>query len=171
MAYQIPLTIKDTLESIAQGRFVLPAIQRELVWAQEPDRMSRLFDSILRGYPIGTFLFWKVTPEQSKEFHFYEFMLHWHERKHRHNDRLDLADPRELTAILDGQQRLSTLNIGLYGSLAHKLPRKRVDSRDAYPAKRLHVDLRYEPTEDDDLQFGFEFLTDEQAASIGEQHW
>ena len=49
MAYQIPLTIKDTLESIARGGFVLPAIQRELVWAQEPDRMKRLFDSILRG--------------------------------------------------------------------------------------------------------------------------
>lgn len=171
MAYQIPLTIKDTLENIARGRFVLPAIQRELVWAQEPSRMTRLFDSILRGYPIGTFLFWQVTPEQSKEFHFYEFMLNWHERKHRHNDRLHLGEPRELTAILDGQQRLSALNIGLYGSLAHKLPRKRVDSVDAYPAKRLHVDLRYAPTEDDDLQYGFEFLTDDQASAIGEHHW
>src|SRR4051794_36408981 len=133
--------------------------------------MTRLFDSILRGYPIGTFLFWQVTPEQSKEFHFYEFMLHWHERKHRHNDRLHLGEPRELTAILDGQQRLSTLNIGLYGSLAHKLPRKRVDSVDAYPAKRLYVDLRYAPTEDDALQFGFDFLTDDQAAATGEHHW
>jgi hypothetical protein len=171
VAYQIPLTIKDTLENIAQNRFVLPAIQRELVWAQEPERMTRLFDSILRGYPIGTFLFWKVTPDQSKEFHFYEFMLHWHERKHRHNDRLHVGDPRELTAILDGQQRLSTLNIGLYGSLASKLPRKRVDSVDAYPPKHLHVDLRYEPNEDDDLQYGFEFLTAEQASTSGERHW
>ncbi len=75
VAYQIPLTIKDTLESINRNELVLPAIQRELVWAQEPERMTRLFDSILRGYPIGTFLFWKVTPEKSKEFHFYEFML------------------------------------------------------------------------------------------------
>lgn len=171
MAYQIPLTIKDTLENIAQNKYVLPAIQRELVWAQEPERMTRLFDSILRGYPIGTFLFWKVTPEQSKEFHFYEFMLHWHERKHRHNDRAHVAEPRELVAILDGQQRLSTLNIGLYGSLAHKLPRKRVDSLDAYPAKRLYVDLCYAPTEDDDLQYGFEFLTEKQAAPSEGHHW
>jgi hypothetical protein len=171
VAYQIPLTIKETLENIAQNRFVLPAIQRELVWAQEPERMTRLFDSILRGYPIGTFLFWKVTPEQSKEFHFYEFMLHWHERKHRHNDRTHVAEPRELVAILDGQQRLSTLNIGLYGSLAHKLPRKRVDSVDAYPPKRLYVDLRYEATEDDDLQYGFEFLTDDQATNDEGHHW
>lgn len=171
VAYQIPLTIKDTLENIARNRFVLPAIQRELVWAREPERMTRLFDSILRGYPIGTFLFWKVTPEQSKLFHFYEFMLHWHERKHQHNDRLHLAEPRELTAILDGQQRLSTLNIGLYGSLAHKLPRKRVDSVDAYPPKQLYVDLRYVPSEDDDLQYGFDFLTDEDASREGDRHW
>lgn len=171
MAYQTPLTIKETLEEIARGKYVLPAIQRELVWAQEPDRMTRLFDSILRGYPIGTFLFWKVTPEQSKQFHFYEFMLHWHERKHRHNDRLHVGEPRDLVAVLDGQQRLSTLNIGLYGSLAHKLPRKRVDSVDAYPAKRLHIDLRYSPGEDDDLQYAFEFLTDEQAAQRGASHW
>lgn len=100
MAYQTPLTIKDTLESIAQTRYVLPAIQREFVWAQDPDRMCRLFDSILRGYPIGTFLFWKVSPEQSKEFYFYEFMLDWHERKHRHNDRAHIGEARELVAIL-----------------------------------------------------------------------
>lgn len=173
MAYQTPLTIKDTLEGIAETRFVLPAIQRELVWAQEPERMCRLFDSILRGYPIGTFLFWKVSPEQSKEFHFYEFMLDWHERKHRHNDRAHIGEPRDLVAILDGQQRLTTLNIGLYGSLAHKLPRKRVDSVDAYPPKRLHLDLRYEPTEDDDFEYGFAFLTDAQvaAADSAEHHW
>lgn len=171
MAYQTPLTIKETLEEISRGRYVLPAIQRELVWANEPSRMTRLFDSILRGYPIGTFLFWKVTPEQSKEFRFYEFMLHWHEQKHRHNDALNLADPRDLTAILDGQQRLTTLNIGLYGSLAHKLPYKRPDSVDAYPPKRLYVDLRHEPSEDDDLEYRFEFLTDEQRNRDDRAHW
>jgi len=171
MAYKTPITIKEALEDIAQNRFVLPAIQRELVWAQEPERMARLFDSILRGYPIGTFLFWKVPPEQSKQFHFYEFMRDWHERKHRHNDRVHIAEPRDLTAILDGQQRLSSLNIGLYGSLAHKLPRKRVDSLDAYPQKHLYVDLRYNPSEDDDLQFGFQFLTPEQAAPSEGSHW
>lgn len=170
MAYQIPLTIKDTLEAINDKRFVLPAIQRELVWAQEPERMCRLFDSILRGYPIGTFLFWKVSPENSREFHFYEFMLDWHERNHRHNDRLAIAQPRELTAILDGQQRLSTLNIGLYGSLAHKIPGKRADSINAYPTKRLYLDLRHEPTVDDDLEFSFQFLTDAQRAAADPEH-
>lgn len=171
MAYQIPLTIKDTLRGIADEKFVLPAIQREFVWATEPERMARLFDSILRGYPIGTFLFWKVAPETSRDFHFYEFLREWHERKKQHNERLHLPEARELTAILDGQQRLTTLNIGLHGSIAHKLPRKKVDSIDAYPPKRLYVDLRHKPTEDDDLQYRFEFITDEQAGRQAENHW
>lgn len=170
MAYQIPLTIKEVLESIARQRYVLPAIQREFVWADEPSRMARLFDSVLRGYPIGTFLFWRVTPETSKQFHFYEVMVDWHERKHRHNDRLHIAEPRELVAILDGQQRLTTLNVGLYGTLARRAPRKRADAIDAYPPQRLYIDLRYVPQEDDDLQFGFSFLTEEQAASASERH-
>jgi hypothetical protein len=171
VAYQTPLTIKETLEEIARGHYVLPAIQRELVWASEPSRMTRLFDSILRGYPIGTFLFWKVTPEKSKEFRFYEFMLDWHEQKHRHNNAVHLAGPRELTAILDGQQRLTTLNIGLYGSMAPKVPYRRFDAVDAYPAKRLYVDLRHKPSEDDDLEYRFEFLTDDQRTKDDGAHW
>jgi uncharacterized protein with ParB-like and HNH nuclease domain len=91
-AYQTPMTIKETLEQIAQQRFVLPAIQRELIWAQEPERMAKLFDSILRGYPIGTFLFWKVSADQSKKYHFYEFMRNWHEQKHRQRCTREPAD-------------------------------------------------------------------------------
>jgi len=39
---------------------VLPAIQREYVW--EPGQITALFDSLMRGYPIGGFLSWKVEP-------------------------------------------------------------------------------------------------------------
>lgn len=49
MAYQTPLTVKETLEAIAQNRFVLPAIQRELVWAQEPGAD----DPAVRQHPPG----------------------------------------------------------------------------------------------------------------------
>lgn len=45
MAYQIPLTINDTLESIARGRFVLPAIQRELVWAGRTTGTKRVYET------------------------------------------------------------------------------------------------------------------------------
>lgn len=172
MAYQTPLTIRKTLQRIGSKDYVLPAIQREFVWAREPERICRLFDSILRGYPIGTFLFWDVTPEYSTKFHFYEFMRDWHEKTNRHNARLPIDDPRSLVAILDGQQRLTALNVGVHGSLTPRAKGKRTSAVDAYPPRHLYVDLLYEATEDDDLCYGFEFLTSAQATSPTEdEHW
>ena len=49
-------------------QYVLPAIQREFVW--RPEQVCQLFDSLLRGYPIGAFLFWNVAEERSREFVF-----------------------------------------------------------------------------------------------------
>lgn len=43
------------------SQYFLPAIQREFVWKQE--QIVQLFDSILRGYPISSFLFWELKPE------------------------------------------------------------------------------------------------------------
>ena len=40
---------------------MLPAIQREFVWG--PDQICRLFDTLMQGYPFGTFLYWQVEPE------------------------------------------------------------------------------------------------------------
>ena len=56
--YQSGLTIKDALDAMSRNIYVLPAIQREFVW--KPDQICRLFDSLMQGYPFGTFLFWKV---------------------------------------------------------------------------------------------------------------
>lgn len=158
MAYQAPITIKQVLERIHRHDYVLPAIQREFVW--EPDQVCRLFDSLLRGYPIGTFLFWNVREDLAREFQFYDVMREYHEAKARHSPKLSFPQARNLVAILDGQQRLSSLNIGLCGSYATKLPRKRVDAPDAYPARRLHLDLLHAPIEDDDVQYRFGFLSD-----------
>jgi uncharacterized protein with ParB-like and HNH nuclease domain len=59
--YQSGLRIKDALDSVSRNLYVLPAIQREFVW--KPEQICRLFDSLMQGYPFGTFLFWKVEPE------------------------------------------------------------------------------------------------------------
>jgi len=48
-------TIKDVLTEIENGKLFLPAIQRKFVWNEE--QITKLFDSLMRGYPIGTFLF------------------------------------------------------------------------------------------------------------------
>src|ERR1700676_1408942 len=123
MSFQAPLTIRKALEGIENKRYFLPAIQREFVC--EPGQVEQLFDSVLRGSPIGSFLFWLVSPQNSKEYEFYEFIRDYHELKHHHNQKAEFIDQREVTAILDGQQRLTALNIGLRGSYATKVKWKK----------------------------------------------
>lgn len=55
MAYETPLTIAEIVNDISANKYVLPSIQREFVWGTP--QIERLFDSIMQGYPIGTFLF------------------------------------------------------------------------------------------------------------------
>lgn len=162
MAFETPITIKVALDHIHRHEYVLPAIQREFVW--RTDQIERLFDSLMLGYPIGSFLFWKVDKENSKDFVFYDFMREYHERHSRHLPRLDLGAGENVTAVLDGQQRLTALNIGLRGSHAQRVPRHWVTSPWAYPAKKLYLDLSG-PAEANDLglTYGFRFLTDDDA--------
>lgn len=55
------VSIKNVIEELNQSYF-LPDIQREFVWLRKANekKIEQLFDSILRGYPIGSFLFWKL---------------------------------------------------------------------------------------------------------------
>lgn len=162
MSFQTPKTIAETLERMHRHDYVLPAIQREFVWRE--GKIVRLFDSLMRGYPIGSFLFWRITPEHASEFVYYDFLRDFHIRDRRHCERLPPPGARDLTAILDGQQRLTSLNIGLAGSYADKLPWKRWSNPNAYPKTFLYLDLAHEPGEDDDMRYRFAFLT-EQAAT------
>ena len=73
MAFQTPITISRALGSIERGEYVLPAIQREFVWW--PEQIERLFDSLMREYPIGSFLFWIVRRGSTDQYKFYNFML------------------------------------------------------------------------------------------------
>ena len=78
MGFQMPITIAKVVEEIQANRYVLPAIQREFVWSAE--QIERLFDSLMRGYPIGSFLFWKIDPGSLESFQFYRFMGWFHQR-------------------------------------------------------------------------------------------
>ncbi len=155
--YQTGDTIKETLDAIQRGNLVLPAIQREFVW--KPEQIYRLFDSLMQGYPFGTFLYWQVEPENSNKFNFYRFVLDYHERDKPHCPPLGEISDRGLTAVLDGQQRLTALNIGLLGSMAWKKPRLWRDNPNAYPVRWLFLDLLWLSDDDDEgLKYRFRFL-------------
>ncbi|MCY4234437.1 MAG: DUF262 domain-containing protein [Bacteroidetes bacterium] len=163
MPYQKEVRIIDTLQQIQRHEIVLPAaIQREFVW--KPEQICTLFDSLMQGYPFGTFLYWKVKQENNKLYQFYDFVLDYHERDAPHCPRIGQIINRDIIAVLDGQQRLTALNIGLRGSLSKKLPYKRWSTNDAFPKSHLYLDLLWTPSENEgvDKRYRFEFLTDQQ---------
>ena len=50
------------LERLSEGEILIPTFQREFVW--ENSMIRDLFDSILRGYPVGSLIFWKPAEEK-----------------------------------------------------------------------------------------------------------
>jgi uncharacterized protein with ParB-like and HNH nuclease domain len=171
MAFQTPLTIREVIENIHRKKYVLPAIQREFVWGT--DQIERLFDSLMQGYPVGSFLFWHVVKSNSKNFQFYEFIRNYHEMKNHHNPAASIDGTEDLVAILDGQQRLTSMYIGLKGSYAYKMPRLRRNNPTAYPERFLYLDL-LAPSEEFDFVYDFRFLTNDEASDENIQqvaHW
>lgn len=171
--YQTGATIRDILGQMENHELVLPAIQREFVWGDE--QICGLFDSIMQGYPFNTFLYWQVDPENSHKFQFYDFVLNYHQRDNPHCPPLSPMPGRALTAVLDGQQRLTSLNIGFRGSMAWKLPRRRWNNPDAFPVRKLHLNLLWRASDDDSdggMKYRFAFLTDRQARAVSDtQCW
>ena len=155
MGFEKPITIQKAVQEIQSNKYVLPAIQREFVWKAE--QIESLFDSLLRGYPIGTFLFWKVTPERIGDFQFYRFMDHYHERDFRHNEPYNPPPHKDVTAILDGQQRLTALYIGINGWYANKLPRYWWNNDEGFPKQELYINLKRPQPQDMETETnGFE---------------
>ncbi|MFF2937059.1 DUF262 domain-containing protein [Streptomyces mirabilis] len=173
MSFQTPITIASALERIHRREYVLPAIQREFVWSR--DKITRLFDSLMRGYPIGSFLMWQVHEGNDGRFTFYDFMRDYHERDNAHCAPTGPLGHRSITAILDGQQRLTALNIGLCGSFTGKLPRMWANNPLAYPKKVLYLNLLHRGQDDDlGVEYDFRFLTPAEAESgneDGDAHW
>lgn len=167
--FQLPKTIRSVIQRIHKREYVLPAIQREFVWKE--DQIIRLFDSIMKGYPIGSFLFWNITKESKSNYEYYDFIKDYHERDKKHNPKASDAGENGITAILDGQQRLTALYIGLKGTYATKKPYKRWDSIDAFPEKKLYLNLLSKSNEND-LEYEFKFLTQNEARnSDNKNHW
>jgi Protein of unknown function DUF262 len=164
MPYQTAITVRSTLDRVFKHDYVLPAIQREFVWT--PLQVCRLFDSLMQGFPVGSFLFWKIEPSTAQNFRFFDFSRDYHQRDNPHCPPLGKTPSGTVIAVLDGQQRLTALNIGLRGSMAVKESHKWWNSPKAFPVKRLYLDLLHAPEEEEDgTAFRFEFLTDEKASS------
>jgi uncharacterized protein with ParB-like and HNH nuclease domain len=158
MAYETPITVKSAMNAIADREYVLPSIQREFVWTTE--QIEMLFDSLMRDYPISTFLFWKVKAENITKFKFYSFLRNYHERDERHNNETSLSGKESVIAVLDGQQRLTSIYLALYGTFSSRLRYHRTTSDLAYPKKNLYLNLLKE-SDDISKEYDFKFLPEE----------
>ncbi|WFE43502.1 DUF262 domain-containing protein [Verrucosispora sp. WMMD1129] len=147
MGFQPAITIADAITKIQRRELVLPAIQRAFVW--NDDQITRLFDSILRGYPIGSFLSWHVRSETSGQFKFYEFMREYHEKDNRYSKELDVPHGQAVVAVLDGQQRLTSLNVALRGYHASRIRYGHKNQPKSYPPRRLYLNVLGEAPEND----------------------
>lgn len=169
MGQYVKNTISAIIEDIDSKKIFLPAIQRKYVWTES--QITRLMDSIMKGYPFGTFLFWKVkkTVIATKQYSMYEFIKDFHERDCYRNPKagqFNITNTDEtILSALDGQQRLTSLYIALKGTIAHKLPKKHWNNDDAFPKKELYFNLLSEKKNDEeDISYIFKFLTAEEAA-------
>lgn len=172
MGYGEPVTIASTLRKIQDGSLVLPAIQREFVW--EGQQIERLFDSVLREYPIGSFLAWNVEAETAQTFRFYGFLKDYHEKNQPYCSVIDLPAHRDVIAVLDGQQRLTALNIGLRGSYADRIRGGWWRNDASFPQRRLYLNVLAEAPENElGMKYDFRLLTSAQAEppEDGSAHW
>lgn len=142
-SYAKPITIEDAVRHIIKNEYLLPAIQRKFIW--RPEQICSLFDSIMRGYPINSFMFWEVTtPRIANDFRFFQFLKNYCERFGEDNPDLDTKGLDHFWAVIDGQQRLTSLYIGLKGTYAYKLPRKWwPSSKDSaiLPERKLYLNI------------------------------
>lgn len=113
------ITIYEALEHIKNGKYVMPAFQRQYVWSME--QIEKLWDSILLDYPIATFLFWHVDDSNvSWDTYFCNFLsdVNFDSRKQADSVNYELSNinvKHTDTAVLDGQQRLTSLFLSLFG--------------------------------------------------------
>lgn len=113
------ITIYEAMINIQNGKYVMPAFQRQFVWSME--QIEKLWDSILLDYPIATFLFWHVDDNNvTWDTYFCNFLtsVTFDNRKQADSVNYELTGIDVSitdTAILDGQQRLTSLFLSLLG--------------------------------------------------------
>lgn len=119
--FGMPISIKTAIDNIDSNKYLITAIQRKFVWSHE--KIENLFDSIMRDYPINSFMFWQITDKEIKNtFKFYKFITHYRQRYHEDNEDIVTKGFEDFSAIIDGQQRLTSIYVGLKGSYAYKCP-------------------------------------------------
>jgi uncharacterized protein with ParB-like and HNH nuclease domain len=141
MAYK-QKSIVELIKKIGASQIILPEIQRAFVW-KDKERIERLFDSIYRGYPISVMLFWNATASQlnATGLPFYKLISEYRDDRSSvpSNEKCNTLDSDDAYfVVLDGQQRLTALNIGLQGSVSYHIKNKPWDDGASFAEYTLY---------------------------------
>ena len=158
------IRIVDLIKQVNRDLY-LPAIQREFVW--EHKKIERLFDSIMADFPIGSFLYWKLEQENKHEWPVYQFICDF-DKESPHNQEADMHGVnKDILLALDGQQRITSLAVGLRGSYRYFYYRWR--------KTQLFLNLLKSPGSNDEnpeeLTYEFRFLEASECAGESEKLW
>ncbi len=126
----VPEKYDDLFADIGRGKVKIPQFQREFVWPR--DKTAKLIDSILKEYPIGTFIFWK-TRDKLKSV--------------RDIGNINLPEPPEgesITYILDGQQRIASLFAVRAGAVLSR-------EGEEIDYKTIFINLDADPNEEEEI--------------------
>lgn len=123
-------TFSVLISEIEKGEIKIPQFQREFVW--DLKKSAKLMDSIIKGYPIGTFIFWRTKERLRAIRNLGSFVLP------------ELGEGEFLNFVLDGQQRLTTLFATLKG-----LSIERNGKTDDFA--EFYIDLDADVDEDEDI--------------------
>ena len=169
-----PITIEEAVNKIKAGEYLIPNIQRKFEW--DKDRICALFDSLVRKYPINSFMFWKINKEYFTKYKLYGFVSDYKVLFEEEGKEVKPASKlNSVTAVIDGQQRLNSLYIGLYGSYAEKKPSvhwpKQFD-KTKMPPKYLCLNIAQPLSEDNDeqMKYDFQFLAKEALNDASRAH-
>ncbi|MBQ3337167.1 MAG: DUF262 domain-containing protein [Selenomonadaceae bacterium] len=129
-------TVDEVITKIRSKKFVLPVIQRRLVWKE--DAMTKLFDTLLKGYSFGAVIVLKERSGFQPLFASREFSDDGEPRNADLSTQEKFLDDEQFF-VIDGQQRLQSFYIGLCGS---------------FGGKKMHFDL-YSDFQKGDYDFKF----------------
>ena len=178
MSFFPPLSVSDALQKIDYNQYLLPALQRDFVWTHT--KIEMLFDSLMQGYPIGSMLLWRVDGANTQNQRFYGILKKYRERYSIRSEEVSTVGIPSFEVVLDGQQRLTALYLGLKGSYAyHGYNLAWKDNEYSVSTRHLYLNLYYKKNEknnlddsDDVKKYDFSFLKPNEASvTSSKQNW
>ncbi len=159
----------SALNLVRKGNLLLPDIQREYVW--DICDIEALFESIVDDYPIGSCIFWKTDRDtiNTEKPNLYYFFNTYKKGKTKNEKAPEVfIDEDYYYIVLDGQQRITSLNIALFGSYTYYKGGKGHlrSNHKSWLTKELYYNLDYDKTsnaDDEHPHKRFCFLTTNEA--------